>query len=302
MKKILTAVALGLAAAAFAEGENPYVSSANIHAMVKVNSSLTNTIIAVPWTFYTPDGQSTTNLPVDRLVRPTNLTNGDLVMVLVNNEVYATWQLVDTDPAEVVDGYTCRHWVQTTTVQRKEDGDAARTDIFDAEHQDDSIQRGLGLWLYRQKPLNDDGTGKDFYLYGQLSTSNAVVEIAGGSKDTPTFTMLASPFPGQTVNLNGSDPTGNTFSNGIAWDWDNIGPDDTIVIVNDLSQQMLCVRRSLAKGGRENFWSYAKKVPNGRAMKTEYIYDLPFNPHTGFWYVRRTAGKYTFTWTKPAAE
>ncbi len=304
------AAAIVFLAPASVRGADNEARSPNTHAIVKVISPLTNTIVATPWTFYTPDGAPTTNLPIDRLVRPTNLTTGDMVIALTNNVKYAAWRLVETDEDEVGgDGRKSRRWEAVTTVQRVNADAAARTDIWNGDHQDMTQQRGYGLWVYRQNPLELDENGapkkdaagnvvpKPFYLYGQLASGEAKVKVYGKDVkiDEPVFTMLANPHLNQTVKLN------DIF----AGYWDHIGPDDKIIIPTDHNQHIYCLRLGTRSGPAKS-WCYARMtITSGGLQKTEYVTDIPFDPHIGFWYVRHsigTSGKedFDFTWPVPA--
>lgn len=271
--------------------ESPVYSS-NIHAMVKVLSTNYNTIIAMPWMFYTPDGAATTNLPIDHLVRPTNLTTGDIILALTNDSnsatweaKYASWQLVEMESKEKVGDYTCRYWKPVVTVTRNEMDGKGRTDIFNVDHGAMALQRGYGIWLYRKKPVDEKGVPIPFYLYGQYVHGGTNVVISGGSDAVPRYVMLANPLPDQVVKLND-----------IAWDWDHIGENDRIIIPTDHNQDIYCLRLKVRGGGLAEQWCYAQMTTTGKMQKTTYITDIPFNPHVGFWYVRRTAGEMNFTW------
>ncbi len=310
LKSSLAGVLPLVAAAVFcapssAWAEEVLFESANTHAMVKVvTSSLTNTIIATPWTFYTPDGRPSIDLPIDRLVRPTNLTPGDMVMALTNNAVYASWMLEET--SETVGGVKCRRWTPVASVERRGiDEDAGgRTDVFQEEHGAMAQQRGYGLWLYRKNPLDENGNPRPFYLYGQLASGEATVKVAGAaagvgaSTKQPVFTMLACPHLKQTVKLN------DLFKDY----WSNIGTNDTIIIPTDHKANIYCIRLNDRNGNFENNWCYAETTTEyisfGAArvpvVRTRYVYDIPFDPHIGFWYVRRKEGDFDFTWPAPA--
>lgn len=81
---------------AFCAKPDGYVYSENTHAIVKVDTVSTNVLIAVPWTFYTPDNSATTNLPINRLVKPECLDDGDLLLNVTqtNPQKYQAWMLV----------------------------------------------------------------------------------------------------------------------------------------------------------------------------------------------------------------
>ena len=274
MKRLMVFLALA-GGMLMASGETVY--SSNMHTYARVDSVYTNTIVAVPWTFYTPDGTATTNLPVDRLVRPQNLTAGDLLMVLTNNATYATWQLTEQNGV--------RAWTEVATVQRRNDAET-RSDVFTDSHQNMALARGYGLWLYRQNPLDADGKVRPFYVTGQWVNAAPTVTLAGGSAAAPAFTMLANPTPGAETSLNS-----------LAWDWDKIGADDTVIIPTDRTQVIYCFRLNTRRGGLARQWCYAKMTTGTTGgQQTTYITDIKVPANTGFWFVRRASGDVTLQW------
>lgn len=273
-KKLMTVLVL-MAGILMASAETVY--SSNMHTYARVDSVYTNTIVAVPWTFYTPDGTATTDLPVDRLVRPQNLTAGDLLMVLTNNATYATWQLTEQNGV--------RAWTEVATVQRRNDAET-RSDVFTDSHQNMALARGYGLWLYRQNPLDADGKVRPFYVTGQWVNAAPTVTLAGGSAAAPAFTMLANPTPGAETALNS-----------LAWDWDKIGADDTVIIPTDRTQVIYCFRLNTRRGGLARQWCYAKMTTGTTGgQQTTYITDIKVPANTGFWFVRRASGDVTLQW------
>lgn len=284
-----------------AEGEDDdFVPSTNIHAMVKVISYDTNTIVSVPWMFYTPDGASTTNLPVDRLVRPTNLTLGDYVLAHLPNpsdpqdKTFAAWQLIKTDepipgvanPSATNDRDWCWKWEPVMTASRvnrleKDNNGKTRTDVWVPEGIRTQTEcRGYGVWLLRQKPVDESGNAKTIFLYGQWTEGSAQVTIKGGSVAEPVCTMLSDPNCGRSTDVN-------------QLTWSGIGPDDTLILTTDAKTTLYCTYR-------DGSWGYSKqtKVKKGsvNVIKTERI-PAPLIPaDTGFWYVRRSSGDLKLTW------
>lgn len=303
MKKVVSFVAMALAVAGGFAAEEEYVRSSNIHGSVEVLSTFTNTLIAVPWVGYTEDFEPTLQLKADRLVRPTNLTTGDLLLLFTNGQEYAAWELVENTIGEQVEGYTCREWQEIATVSCTEEAvnvTNAHALVFDEAHQDAMTIRGFGLWLYRQNPIKEDGTARPFYLYGQAVTNGASVTFgkATASAADPIRTMLADPGVGRDQPL--------TLKELWAGLWENTGADDYIVIPTDNVATRECVR--LKKRGNKiaDEWCYAETyttVSNGKTVtKQTYVYDkdIQIPRNRGFWYVRKIPGDITITW--PAAK
>ena len=304
-----------------AEDGEGFVRSTNIHAMVKVFSCATNTIISVPWMFYTPDGASTTNLPVDRLVRPTNLTPGDYVLAHLPNpddpadKTFAAWQLTVTeepvpgvaDPGKPKDehpGDYCWKWEpvmtasQVTRLEHDNNG-STRTDVWVPTGIAAQTEcRGYGVWLLRQNPVDGDGNARPFYLYGQWTTGGTNVTISAGttgapaSDDNPVCTMLANPDCLHETDVN-------------SLEWKGVGSTDTLIITTDAKTTLYCTYRK--NGGDKARWGYSTqtRVNKGTAEKpywvvqTRRVDTLKVPAGTGFWYVRRTNDVMTLTWPAP---
>ena len=293
-------------------GEEPAGSGAldsmNTFAMVKVLSCDTNTVIAVPWAFYTPDGEPAVNLPIDRLVRPTNLSVGDYVLMHLPNltkpteETYAAWQLTKTtepvpgvaEPSSENDRDWCWKWepVMTVTANPGESGANAktRTDVWTPEGGGVPAEcRGYGVWLLRQHPAEGE-TAVPFYLYGQWATGEAEVTIKGKSAepDEPVCTLLANP-----------DCTTSTDVNALDWGNLDVGPDDTLILPSGSKATFYCTYQ------QGSGWGYSKqtkvKVGGVNVIKTERASAPRVPAGTGFWYVRRKVGNMKLTWAGSSA-
>lgn len=242
------------------------VRSANTFAMVDVASAKANTIIAVPWTG--ADG----DLRADRLVWPQGLTTGDMLLAVTNDVGYAGWILQPV----AGDAGGARAWVPMSTAQRT---DATSRVTWKDHDGTGTAARGTGLWLIRQ------ATSAPFTLYGLASDGAAAVTVRGGTSKAPTYTMIASPDATRPVDVNA-----------LPWPADKIGLNDQIVVPTSgtASQNYLW-------DDVERKWYYGRTYvkDNGR-IGTEFIYTLPIPAGTGFWYVRRTAGDFTLSFTAPA--
>lgn len=260
------------------------VFSSNTHAMVKVETVTTNVLIAMPWVFYTPNGDASTNLPVDHLVWPKGLDDGDLLMQMVKaadgavtagqgavDYTYATWTLVKDVPA---DPDSAGHWETTKTVAYGGDTKSAV---------DKPLPRGIGLWVVRKNPKDSDGNWKPIYLYGQYTMGAASVTVAGSASETNSV-MVAHPLCKQLdVNTD--------------IDWEGVGEKDTLEIPNGTDVWGLC-----QWDGEK--WYTSKLTRVGRVVKSVPNYDITVPAGQGFWYVRRAAGEMTITFkeTLPSEE
>lgn len=284
---------------AWGEGAAP-VHSTNIHAMVKVLSRDANTIIAVPWMFYTPTGAATTSLPVDHLVRPTNLTLGDFVLVHLpdpndsRKKTFVAWQLTKTsepvpgvaNPSAGNDRDWCWKWEPVMTASRfeQDNNGKTRTDVWLPEEAELLTEnRGYGVWLLRQNPVDGNGTAVPFYLYGQWTTGEAEVTIKGGSDAAPVCTLLANPDCVHPTDVNQQR-------------WTNVGATDTLILTTDGKTTLYCTYQ----GGS---WGYSKqtKVKKGKVnvIQTTRVPAPEVPAGTGFWYVRRSSEDVKLKWADP---
>ena len=259
MKRFFGLLAAGLLAA-MVRGE---VRSANTFALVTVSSSsLTNTIVAVPWMGCGGD------IRIDRLVWPEGLTTGDMVLAVTNGVTYAAWTL-QADPSL---GNGARSWQPISTVQKLESGHSAILADNDGRG---TLACGNGFWLVRRNPA-----GSAFCLYGIWRNGPVSVTVKGGSAAAPVSTMLAHPDVSRAVDLNA-----------LAWPVDKIGPKDTLVVSLDAK-----TTRNYLWDGKKGKWYYGRTSIQNGAIATEYVYDLAAIPAgTGFWYVRRVADDFTLT-------
>ena len=264
----------------------PVVSS-NIHGFVRIDPTTTNTLVSVPWTGYTQDGQERLDLLANRLVSPIGLTAGDLVMQVTNEVAYAAWSLV-------VDASGARSWQPVMSASRASDAFGRTRNAVLTHTGTGSVDRGRGIWVIRQNPLKPDGTPNPIYLYGQWTNNGRVVEVPGvvlgktqsyGGYDACTYTMLANP-----------DCTQTTAINDIPWDPQLVGEQDTLVIPNDRAGAQVLFWEDPSDDAPHGRWYYTKTMKQGFLIKTVKAYDAAVPAGVGFWYVRRAADPLYVTW------
>lgn len=243
-----------------------YVSSANFHASVKVDAATTNVLIAVPWTFYTPDGSSSSNLPVNRLVRPVNLCPGDMLLNVRDSKVFESWMLVVADyDKEVLE------WVAAKSITGNTRVPSDKVDLEDKPSAEKPIPRGTGLWLVRTNPQTEGGEWLPFYLYGQWAKGGALVTVDGPAEGMEeNAVMIAHPGCMRELVIN-SDIR-----------WQGVEAGDTLSIPNGTDAPDLA-EWDVEKGQ----WWISKTVRDGRRVISVQDYDITVPAGQGFWYVRR---------------
>lgn len=246
--------------------EQKYVSSANFHALMKVDTATTNVLIAIPWTFYTPDGSPSSNLPVNRLVRPVNLFPGDMLLNVRDSKVYESWMLV-------VDDYDKEllKWVAAESITGNTRVPSDKVDLEDKPSAEKPIPRGTGLWLVRTNPQTESGEWLPFYLYGQWAKGGALVTVDGpaeGAEDNAV--MIAHPGCTRPLDINKDIR------------WLGVDDEDTLSFPTGTDAQDVA-HWDVAKGQ----WWKTKSVRDGRRVISVQDYDITVPAGQGFWYVRR---------------
>jgi hypothetical protein len=160
-------------------GAKTKVASENTIGVLKVESSATSTVIAVPWESLAADGQDIT---VSDLVRTATLTEGDELKVYdTATGKYRAWTL-----------NASKEWEPVTVVGGAKSEEAS----------DSTIARGSGVWLTRQD------TTQPIYLVGEVAEQSTTTTIAGAQDDEPTWNLVAAPTV-ESVDLNEKFPDAN---------------------------------------------------------------------------------------------
>lgn len=325
MRKLLTVLALCGACGSVVlgdEAKTPAISP-NIFGFVRVESETTNTLIAVPWTWYSKEEKDAIDLPVKRLVKTTNLEVGDLLYSYQTNGTYRVWTLVDpevmqeeenhsfpTKPTEDDKSYTNLVWMAVDTVVVGPEGVGLENYVIDqikSNRDPDSseaettmkgfrdaiagmdvtkIGRGYAVWLRRQHPTDDAGNAKPFWIYGQCVQSTVTNEVmaGGGTAAKYSTTLLGNPYL-QPVKIND-----------LAFDG-TIDTNDRIFVPNgSLTPKTL----AYVKKGSKTGWRASYGVVTDGKVTTVSDWDVEVKPGLGFWYDRRGKGPMKIVW--PARE
>ena len=266
MKKSLIMGLMGLAVFGVRAADDGNVYSSNIHANVKVETSSTNVLLAVPWTGYMADGAETSPLRVDHLVSPEGLTDGDLLLAVGGPRTYDSWML------DVKDGVGT--WKAAKNVAKAEK--FAKNLVYNTSD-DATIERGLGLWLIRENP-KDGEAWKPVHLYGQYATGEKVVTVTGSASATNSV-LVAHPACKQLALNGGTDVT-----------WANVNAADMLSIPNGTDAPDYAHWDATTSR-----WYVTKTEKTARGIKNTKDYAVTVPAGQGFWYSRRAAGDVTIT-------
>lgn len=263
--------------------------SINTFGILKIERATTNSMIAVPWTWYSKLQNDAENIPVKKLVKTTNLEEGDYLYAPLDNDTYAAWT-VEYESVTDARGnvYTNSKWSAVQVVRVDQDGFGRMQFRSDDDDDDDEtytnstrIARGNGLWLHRQKPLDDAGNIRPFWVYGQSVTTEVTTVISEPTgTETVHSTMIGNPYARDLVlneiNFEGTIDSGDRIK---------------IHTLEGADHDLVYVK---GKGWRE----YVTKIVNG-VKKSGYTYQTVIPAGMAFWYDRRGTTPLKITWPKP---
>ena len=178
--KYIFAASLLVAGAAFADSTDVDTEFVVGVFPLTLQANVAETAIFVPWI----ESGGTTGVAVSNLVKTAGLVANDGVNVTKGDELlwydgskFEAWELTTNS----TDGVS--YWVS-----------AAQGAAADAQR----IARGQSIILRRN---NNYASATTVYLVGQYTNASASSSIAGGTKASPTYTLIAPTAVSGTVNL-----------------------------------------------------------------------------------------------------
>ena len=237
----------------------------------------------------TYDGVPTLDIPVDRMVKPRNLTDGDLLLQYANGGVYKAWTLEKDDATG--EGV----WTPMNTVAQTPEIVGGATNVVESLYVKptggETQKRGYGLWLVRQNPKDAAGNVIPFYLYGQWMTGVETVTIGGIDENDVAINYAGSQY-GVAHDTMLADPDCTRASDINHHAWTGFDTADTIILNTDTLNRTYCFRNSRPKraggGWYDGWWVWRDQSYTTNGISTP--------PGVGFWYERRAAGNMTLTW------
>lgn len=252
MKKILPLLLATMAASAFAEETS---ASINTLGILRVDSPLKSTIVAVPWVKLSGTDTNAA-LSVADYVKTENLTAGDHLYVYdASTGKYKVWVLANGA------------WTPTATV----DDTTMQIDTApDADKQ--NLPLASALWLERQNPTSGDpAVPVPFYLAGQVPLAAGTHPITAGTADKPVWNLVA--------NSSDSAMSLASITGG--------GDADEIYLVNDDAAPTKFYKKNGVWGSDE----YVQSRPGRYTLKfvAATVENHPIPAGTGFWYVSKSS-------------
>ena len=227
--------------------------------VLKVESSTTNTILAVPWKSF-----HDTDVNVSELVHAASLSENDMLSAYDESGNVKSWYVKNGVWASATD-------VSVSGEQQTVGAKVDPTTFY--------IARGKGVWLKRKD------TTKPIYLMGMppASTDAATTTLTAPASGETSWNLLASP-KFETVDIATGAFKGNTADE---------------IIVPTAGTPKHYTYKNGAWGYPGATVTEEKKLPNGqtiKVIKTEHkTNDTTVAPGTGFWYLNK-GGEKTIQW------
>ena len=163
--------------------------SMNIVGVLEVESSMKNTLVAVPWVSLAQDPRSeetVSPIKISEFVNTSHLRDGDSLRVANKGFFYNQWNWNKGD----------KKWDKATTI-------TSSGPVIPAEANEHSLIRNGALWVTRTNPeLNS------FFLIGQYSASTVSLTIEKGTEKDGVCTLVPNPSM-KAVSVNSYNWNGN---------------------------------------------------------------------------------------------
>jgi len=252
------------------------IPATNIIGVLEVESSVTNTITAVPWKRLASDPAKAVDITVSNYVAGVNLSAGDVVYKLdADARYYTMW----TRGADGV-------WGSVTTVASATDGNG--TVVSPAPEADVvPLQRGNAAWVKRTD------TTKPYFLVGQYDEAEITVEVPGKTAAGAGLALIAIPtFKPLYLNKPENDDGTQAY---IDWSKFPVDAADQIrVPVNGVQTSLTY------QNGK---WGYYVTKTTYNEKRKKNVISSAFTPYTGiipagtgFFYFRMASEGFTFKW------
>ncbi len=235
------------------------VATTNQFGLLKVLSAATNTIISAPWVALGVDVENPAAMNVAKLVKTTNLTAGDQ-LILFDGTSYAAWVLNPDRTA----------WEPQTILST----DSPLGVEVSAGAANTTLARGQGIWLVRKNPTDGSGNALPFYLYGQYTSAPATTTITANKT-----ALLANPNPAASFNFGSVNPGES-------------GSEDKIIIPGNAMPKVYTYKNSAWGYDKTTTTTQGGETIQ---LKTRVTNENTVNAGQGFWY-KSAGGAPTINW------
>jgi hypothetical protein len=149
------------------------IPSTNIVGVLEIDSSLANTLAAVPWVALEqdPEGADLVPVTVSNYLNTAHLEDNDAIQVASQGNIYKRWSWNKRD----------KKWNAATTVTKN----AVYSATDAGEH---PLPGNSAVWISRANSGN-----KPFFLVGQYSKNDVSLQIGGDESGDETFTLVSNP-------------------------------------------------------------------------------------------------------------
>ncbi len=235
------------------------ISSVTTIGVLRVESAMTNTMMAVPWLSMSLDSTNEIAVAASEVVNPNSVGASQILYWDPETDKYRKWN-------KDGDG-----WASIPTVNM--------SGVSEAAADTTRLPLGSAFWLGRNAPIALDGSTNYIYLIGRYAGEAGTVTIAGGDGETLTPTMVTNPTM-EPVAIND-----------LVWSGARDAGDQILIPTEGSNPTILTWDGT--NWGASALEQYEK---NGR-MRTRVIrktdYTIP--PGRGFWYYRKASGELSIT-------
>ncbi len=248
------------------------ISSVTTIGVLRVESAMTNTMMAVPWLSMSLDSTNEVEVAVSEVVNPNSVGASELLYWDPEVDNYRQWD-------KEGDG-----WASIPTV--------SISGVSEAAADTTRLPLGSAFWLGRNTPVAPAGSTNYIYLVGRYTGDGVTVAIAEGDGTTLESTMVANPtFFDVAIN-----PTNLASVINLVWEGTPDRGDQILIPTDDAMPTILTWNGT--NWGASALERYTKA--NGRTgTRVVRKTDFTIGPGRGFWYYRKATGALSVTIPAP---
>ena len=244
-------------------GQSVIASVATV-GVLRVESAMTNTMVAVPWLSMSVDSTNEIEVSASEVVNPNSAGASQILYWDSETGNYRKWDKKGDD------------WVSTPTV--------SMSGVSEAAADTTRLPIGSAFWLSRSAPITPAGSTNYIYLVGRYAGDEVTVTIAEGNGTTLTPTLVTNPTM-EPVAINSLVWSGTPDTG------------DQILIPTEAKTPTILTWNGTNWGA-----SGLVRNPTTGRMKVQRVTDHTIKPGRGFWYYRKASGALSVTFTARTSE